>query len=673
MSRLTFDAKDGSNATVTAAKVLQNPAFLTRNANPGHPIKSFEGLVGNVLADTLVTSPNMAILYKPPLNECRVRMRRDRHFGSDDPLHYPQPWNRELAHLAVIRVQSNLHEEPCIDTAWHIPSTKDFVQSPGCGGLGRLDRRIRERFSTFCCSIQLNRLLDRLDCPASESQALLRFACAQRQALELLAWFDWVDRYKKLYMGKSYDRLPVVNNAIMGAFVEKLDDLDSLFHAGIPVWYVRRFSDSPDVRVDCVTHFIDNTFTQKLPLRFGGELDTSDDPACSKLVIYTGMAGKPERYLHMLSYMRSLFQYPSLLGSSEVRSSTSVVRSARMSVPPTAFGAVAGGNISNPKSKQSKPYHRKAPKGAKTNTTTTTTTTGDANMVNPFTYSSPLLPPSIPSWSDALQALSHNNLSSEPPPGQVRRYFVPPPRTIVSPIRDDSKLEVLRNWLKIRDVVKFRISSAPCRLSAKEWRRLLNIAGGDSKQASTSTATGQRHDMMLTELKKFLDSHSLSLRYSELPGLPAVWKGVTLSNVQLPEKSVVQDIMWELFELGFRQDLLTVDAVLDQSGMSCWERQNLLDRCWKGQAESVSGFEGLGSASFETRIPYLRVLHKVLSTWRGDKQVELLDPFPSNSDAHTFVATCQCVERAIAMFYTSSCFIVLGREAQVPHLPPVIT
>ncbi|KAL0566092.1 hypothetical protein V5O48_015926 [Marasmius crinis-equi] len=508
---------------------------------------------------------------------CRVWWRLGRHFSSDNPLHYPQPFNRSLAHLAVICVQTDLHEEPHIDTVWLMPSAKDFVQSPGCGGLCCLNRRICERFTTFSKavlekfppeardedrlvgeeSVQLKRLLDRLDSPASEDQTFLHFACAQCQALELLARYDWVTKYRKRYMGKDRGDAPVVNNTITGAFTEDLDELDSLFHAGIPVWYLRCLAISPNVRIDSLASFIDDAIMHRLPLCFGGKLDTHDAFPSSTPVIYNGLAGKPKRYLHMLNYICSLSHYPSLLSSNQPRSSTSVIRSTQIPGRASAFSAV-GGVCSTPK--KSKPYPAKSQRPNKLQRSSNTTC-GDSNVVNPFIDSSPLLPPFIPAWSDTLIALSSHNLSDAPPLGQTRGYYVPPPRLLVAPIRNDSKVELICNWLKVRDV----------------WRSFLDIAGGNAKQALTSTVTGKQHNNMLTHLKDFLLLNSLSLQYGQLPNLPAVWKGVTLSTTHLPEKTVVQDILWELFELGFRQDLVVIDAELDQSSIQQWERQNLLD------------------------------------------------------------------------------------------------
>ncbi|KAJ8074360.1 hypothetical protein PM082_009976 [Marasmius tenuissimus] len=656
---------------LTTVNAIRNPSFLIKHANPGAPIKPLDGRVGNVWPnDVLVTSPNMDLLYKPPTGLCRVRLRRDNHFGPDDPLYHPQPFDRQHAHLAVLRVKGSVLDDPLLETAWLIPKASNFVECPACGGLGRLDLRIRNQFTSLCLNviakfpsdahttdrlvgegtIHLQRLLDQLDAPASQKDTFLRFSCAQRQVLELLARFEWVTVYRSKYMGKDRGCPLSVNMNVMGAFTEDYDVLDSLYHAGIPVWYIRPISASPEVRIDAVVDFIHDTNSFSLALRFGDVLDTSDATPPYRIV-YSHLAGKPERYLAMGNFIRSLFHYPRLLGSAAPRSSTSIIRSNRPTRTLRPFSAFSDENP--PRTSSSKPYPSKAP-------------TNKGGAINPFLVTSPLLPPSVSAWSDALRTLSHHDLTIPPPPGHDRGYWVPPARLFVTPDRDESKLTLLRNWLRLREVIIFRATTGASRLSVKDWRSLLTISGGDSKKVS-DTRSGKRHDSMRTLLKDFLTENSLSLKYDELPGIAAKWRGVEISDEKLPGTTVVQEILWELTELSFRQELVALDGELDTSDVGKWERQNLLDGCWKGgRADWVNGSEGLGSRTLEARIPYLTRLHRVMSTWRGDRPLELLDSFPSR-DAHNFLVTANRVERALASFYTSSFLSVFGREASVPH------
>ncbi|THU81466.1 hypothetical protein K435DRAFT_559003, partial [Dendrothele bispora CBS 962.96] len=107
-------------------------------------LSSFEGLCGNIISDILVTSPNMPVLYAPPLNACSVRMRRYMHFGRDDPIYYPQPFNWSSAHLAVIRLPVPEDSSEPFSVAWEAPNDRYFV--PGsdtfCVGLGVLEKGV---------------------------------------------------------------------------------------------------------------------------------------------------------------------------------------------------------------------------------------------------------------------------------------------------------------------------------------------------------------------------------------------------------------------------------------------------------------------------------------------------------------------------------------------------
>ncbi|KAK1216915.1 hypothetical protein PQX77_020440, partial [Marasmius sp. AFHP31] len=128
---------------------LQDPSLLTRHANPNAPIRLFEGRVGNTYpGNVLVTSPNMDVVYAPPINECHVRLRKAFHFGQDDPLFHPQPFNRPIAHLAIIRTPSP-DPNHRLSTAWVRPTSEDFKQRAAldvCEGLGRLSRTLYWRF-----------------------------------------------------------------------------------------------------------------------------------------------------------------------------------------------------------------------------------------------------------------------------------------------------------------------------------------------------------------------------------------------------------------------------------------------------------------------------------------------------------------------------------------------
>ncbi|KAJ4001516.1 hypothetical protein F5050DRAFT_1551180, partial [Lentinula boryana] len=105
---------------------------------------------------------------------------------------------------------------------------------------------------------------------------------------------------------------------------------DLLYYSGVPVWYVRHVGDSlvtplgsQDVRIEQVVPFIVAEFDQSITLP-GGKKIRVDDSTPLHCIIYEGLPGKPECYAAMAAYVRSLFHYPSLLGSPAPQSSTSM-------------------------------------------------------------------------------------------------------------------------------------------------------------------------------------------------------------------------------------------------------------------------------------------------------------------------------------------------------------
>ncbi|KAK1224724.1 hypothetical protein PQX77_012356 [Marasmius sp. AFHP31] len=627
---------------------LNDPSLLTRHANPDAPIRSFEGRVGNAyLGNVLVTSPNMDVLYTPPINECRVRLRKALHFGQDDPLFHPQPFNRPIAHLAIVRTPSP-DPDHRLSAAWVRPTSEDFEQRAAldvCEGLGRLSRALYWRFHAMASEIldrsaskredpyvstqstQLRSLLERLESQwATESVTFLRFTSAQRQCLELLARLDWIEGYRERFMARGVEGKAVsVDQEIMGAFSDDLDVVDCLFHAGISVWYTRPIAQSLDVRVDKATTFIGVDYMKKIELHGGYKVDLAESQPSSH-VIYVGLANKPKQYQAMANFVHSLFQYPSLFGSSEPRSSTSLARASLSS-----SAAVPG-------SSRSTPYARtKAPASSKHSVNT---------FLNP---TSPLMPSSVSAWKSALEALSAHDNSVRTPDGVGGGYSLPPPQLFINPQRDETKATLICNWLKLRQVLLYRLSVESRRLSNKEWRALLMDASPGTSPSDPKRVL--RFEEMGEVLQDFIN-------------------GQELEEGKLPAPQIVREIMHELFELNFRQELVILDAQLDESGMSTYNQQCLLDVCWVGSADCLPHVDrsgGLGDDTFQGRLPYLAALHKVMSTWRISKPIELMDTFPVNEAAHNFSASVGRVERALALSYTSAALDLFARAASVPH------
>ncbi|KAG7090327.1 hypothetical protein E1B28_011923 [Marasmius oreades] len=670
------------NRSLQTEDFLEDQTLLTRFSSPNKPIRSFEGRVGNAYpGDVIVTTPNMDYLYAPPINERRVRLRKDLHFGEDDPLLFPQPFNRNIAHLSVIQLPSTDKQNPHY-AAWARPQITDFEERATldiCTGMGRLYRGFYWAFDTMASrvleraeskkedryvtsqSTHLRQLMERLESQwATRMVTFQRFALAQRHYLELLARLDWIDKFRGRYMdgnvsgGGVSDGVPV-DGRVVGAFADDQDVVDRLFHAGIPVWYTRPISQALDVRIDKVGDFIDKNPWLSIELHCGYTINLGEATPPHR-VIYTGLANKPERYLAMAQYVQSLLQYPSLFGSSEPRSSTSLVRTSLSS-----SSSVVGS------SSRSTPYQ-----GGKGNPKQS-----DRHGINTFLDpDSRLMPSGITAWQDALAALSSYNNAQPPPNGIDNGFAVPPPRLFINAKDDSTKARLISNWLKLRDLFLFRLSVDPSTLTAKQWRSLLELRFDNHPSQSSQSSDGlSRSKKFLNEmnnrLKKFVDESQISLNLENLDSAKAVWRDRQISGDRLPSDSTVREVMWELFELNFRRELLVLDTRLDMSSMPALERKLLLDKCYTGSADNVifpkNETRGLGSPSIRNRIPFLEGLHNVMSTWRIQKPIALLDAFPRNTEAHNYLETVRVVERAIASSYTIAFLDIFCRAASVPH------
>ncbi|KAL0057493.1 hypothetical protein AAF712_015863 [Marasmius tenuissimus] len=95
------------------------------------PIQFNEGRVGVFFEkeNVLLTSPNSLYITSPLMGLRHVRMRKDLHFGEEDPLFFPQPYTPGIGHLSVIPIRTSEPNNPH-SPAWTAPSPSDFEQAP---------------------------------------------------------------------------------------------------------------------------------------------------------------------------------------------------------------------------------------------------------------------------------------------------------------------------------------------------------------------------------------------------------------------------------------------------------------------------------------------------------------------------------------------------------------
>ncbi|KIK53581.1 hypothetical protein GYMLUDRAFT_250286 [Collybiopsis luxurians FD-317 M1] len=455
---------------MTFQNVQKDPSVLTRNSVSLKEAdwRSFDRKVGNIIeGDILTFSPNMNYLLSPP-KQCRVCLQRDYHFGSDDPLYFPQPFRNNFCHLSLMLSPSRNPENPFY-YAWRTPDVNHFCVINSSLGLGKLEtvfHKVLPNINDTCINslaTNLRRFLDRLDIPGTREKVFVMVAQVQRCLLELNAQCRWVgDEWQtQLKDANSHIRQPLEH--VIGAFTENLNDLDLLFYTRIPVWYI---------------------YHSQWFIHPDGFIVNCADASPPHKIIYDGLPNRPNCYTRMVTFLDSLLNEPTGLLGSEVdqlfspRHSASLHnRGRKLKVDTARFS----------------PYSK---------TSTTLPSISNTFLAPDSTF----MPVPLQNWANALRYLSNHALAWHPLAGLNPSFSLPPARNILSPTKPETVRLLFHSWLRIHELILTQLNrpSSLC-LTSKQWRCLLEVAGWKYGHVDVSTVTGWRHGKMRELLRRLLN------------------------------------------------------------------------------------------------------------------------------------------------------------------------
>jgi hypothetical protein len=280
---------------------------LLRNHNPDAPLGPFDSAVGAFLKlgaqDYFVTTNTDYIPAVPSLElPHRVYLRTDMRYGTDDPVLWPQRWEKHYCHMPLIARKG---VRPDIDVMWWNPSPADFVAASALTrGLGRLKpariNKILEPINALVAQVRALRkatpdnkfhplfgeliqhifnLLEQLQTlPMTFPRMCFALTSMQSAFLELDALYLYMTVYRER-MADYFAGGPFPASNTMGAFVTQANEAMQLGNAGIPFWFLRP-----------VVTFAEENILKMVPLRepkFG--LDDLEAAAFEALPpLYTG-------------------------------------------------------------------------------------------------------------------------------------------------------------------------------------------------------------------------------------------------------------------------------------------------------------------------------------------------------------------------------------------------
>ncbi|KAJ3755171.1 hypothetical protein EV360DRAFT_86147 [Lentinula raphanica] len=674
------------------ANLLLFPEILTRFSDPDSAPKAFDGRVGALLEnDYLITSPNSQFLFEPPSTPRR-------------------PFNEQYPHLPLIRAPSADANHP-FAAAWAIPSNEildtdagdilrnrallrnDFylrIKRLALYILDEIPSAIQKSLDVYLSrgASQVRHMLEILQMSAAPEILFLRVTFLQRNLLELDARIRYIGMQFQgsLFTSKPIDIPGCLD--VIGAFTDQLATVDDLYHHGIPVWFVRRVEDNPDARIDRSVHVIAEDSLQCFELPSGFRVDGTDaDPP--HRIIWDGLPNNTERYAAMSTYLQSLLASPTLFGVAGIRSISSVSRVEQIS---KGVRSVAGPSSSlSPLSKPKSMPYTKQPNARinPQNVPSSSLMSLPKPKFMPYTkqpnarikpQNETTLPKKSellfanPVWSRVTSSYEKNDFSVGRPDNVDSGYFLPPPRLLDGPLSSQSRAFYYRSWLRIRPLIFLSLtgSISPVKLSAKHWRSLLDIAGGHPLSNVATSKDAPSRGRMRTLLEDLLNQAQMRFFEFGTNVTPQIEKfngqPIDCRNEPPPKESSSR-ILIEISELSFRHELIALDELMDESGLPLNERNVLRDQCWLGSRNEVDAADTQGFSAFDIRkrASYIRALHQLMSTWKGDKPDVLYRSFPTNSEAHNYPVILETFEYSLAQFYVTSFISEYWRLPSTPH------
>ena len=258
-----------------------------------------------------------------------------------------------------------------------------------------------------------------------------------------------------------------------------------------------------------------------------------------------------------------------------------------------------------------------------------------------------------------------------PPSHDIWGYWFPEPALLVGPKDEARQLRYLTNWVRLRPVWLYLLrvpDSQPTRIGAQLWRDFLN--GVPEASSSTTTRAGKR----MGEIKRILGNAFSDGQFNLETLAPVEWHGTCIENVG---GDLAPAVLWELFELGFRYELLALDRYLrpseSRSRPEEARREDLLAKVFPGNwLRAVNTLPSVDSPGLFAELPQRRVgalnaLRDVLLRWPGcPSTITSAAPLQNNDSADTIVS----VERELSWFYVNTFFFCSARAPLIPHLYP---
>ena len=248
-------------------------------------------------------------------------------------------------------------------------------------------------------------------------------------------------------------------------------------------------------------------------------------------------------------------------------------------------------------------------------------------------------------------------------------YIFPDPGLFIHPA---TAAKYITSWLRVRDAWFMRVANEPSlALSNQHWRTFLSV-DNNTVPGNGDTKAARRRQEALDIILPNSNTYPGVERQNSLIG-PIVWRGREYPSGMLPPENVVREILWELYEVNFINELQSLDRRacrdLDLSNATqLFKRQIEISQCFLTDSfrhvPIPSENCGLADDDFDKRFRFITALVFVMDKWKGEKPAMLAGDI---NDLQLSVTEAREMEKVVANYYCQQFFNYFGCAAQVPH------
>ncbi|KAJ3482755.1 hypothetical protein NLI96_g6758 [Meripilus lineatus] len=657
----------------------------------------------------IMTTPNADWIPEVLVGRITISYHEDGRFGAADPTQWPQLYSARFPHFCLMPRPPTEARDPR-NVMWETLTARNFHPAFGCAltafGVAsdylitRLQPHIEDVLKRaheyseqhnskgtrirFTCAA-MSDSYKRLSYPATFRDINRQLITVQRFWKESLAFLTWVqDKWEHFEPSPSEDVPPApVNHQFIGAYTTDAAVVQILMRAGVPVWLLRQpeliLPTTVVLEVVSATNAssIINTVNPTFALYHGMIGDRALSVTCMGGHTYSDVEHVPHHDPDISARPRISVSQPktpsSSLGFATLRVDMPVLSPNEQRAE---MGPAGSSLTRHSTSIQSQP-NKQASKATRSSTPYQHPSPGPNR--NPFVDSAHVdMPAPLSVWSEELR-----DCTKSVTPLRRWGYLFPDPGLFVT-CSSGRAANFFFVWLGLRVAWVTLHENYPAEvqpLLPQTWRDILGSNQGQVTASGHQTSTSARKHKSQQALDHIFEIQDITdASFAMTP--PFLYRSHVFQQNNVIPQHVRREILWEIYHLGFRAELLALDRHLvpsrytDQSSLDRDEfnRRQLVDSVCGGQLNLGSpdfdeSAKSMSSLDIRVRLPSIEAFRQILIRWPSCPP-SLVQLSPLTDSRHPDRAI-SIAERLLIKFYLRSFYLHTGRPALVPHAFPV--